>query len=436
MKTTSKRWLFYSLLTTSFIPIVATTACNIRVKREIKNENLNDRIWESEEWKTLEKMIQNKFKQQIINDMFTNFVYKYTNPNNSEQVRLSWLTRSKTKEQLDRAFLNKKRGTGNYATDKLANTLTEIRENKLIPVKYKLLLNKISTIYNRTINVYPTKIFNKEIEGDKYLHLEFRADLITPMKRRFVKKFLDLQIDFPIFDRKYTQLNLRKFYKITQLNSPTNLAQEIETANQMENIWLSTIRTDQGIRKPGNGIIDETNALAILGTKQLLNLNSGFYPLNNAKNDLYNPTFTGRINDPKAPKSYIFANWCGLVLENPTTNEDGVITYLIPETNKEFVTLKNTDKVSKLEMAIQKHFFTESKMLLFKSLFGKDGKWQIKVEAQTWAGNPASNYTIADWVENIGHRSNFVFYMIKKDDPSESYYYKSTAGMARVQEVG
>ncbi len=397
-------------------PLISTS-CNIRYGRTQKDAHLSKEVFESNDFKKIEHIIQNKFHDKLIAQLYT----QYYN-DNIIKPKSSWyfskVASAKTTAQLNRSLLETKNewGVDNIGFSALYDVISEVRSNELIPINLKLLLNKISTLYDYVIKIYPTKIYRKTLSNNaKVVHIDFRSDLQTPMKRRYMRKFMDLSTDIPInFDSQgklqYTVERFKKIYNI-DTTSPQTTANSVKNASQIKALLKSTLFNSKGLGDAKTNIISDPK----LVSNNKIALTNGIFPMD-ANNKIYQPKYTGKLNNIPVGTKYKFG-----YLQN---NANSIL--------KEF---GKDEKVSKLTESIKNELFVNSKQAIIKELFGPNGEWDVKVVAKTWAENDASDYTISDWVENIGQRSNLHYYISKKigkEDMPEVTQFQTQTSMGGV----
>ncbi|TCG11816.1 hypothetical protein [Mycoplasma todarodis] len=427
---------------TAAVPIV-TTSCNVDQTREQKDMHLDKSDFDSKEYSTIKEMIQTTVQESMFNQYYADQVVynSWTTKNaatgnweyNGKQKRYSNVKNVVTEKDARRFFLDEKGGIGNFGSDYVGWAINQIRENSAVTKDLQLLLNKMSTIYNRTIVIYPTKVVvkqgefvkgNKATEG-KYLHAEFRADLQTPMKRRFMKKFMTLNIDIPIDDSSLTDdpaIEMKRLKAILNVKD----AKSITTTTQLRRVLseASIFGGQATVDKANHSVVADASFSKMYNPAKSADLMGGMYPLNAAKSDPYVPEFTGqvdlktgKINDKKTSidKEYNFGYWD-------------------QKANVEAKKFKGSQKVSELTEFIKNKMFVNSEQPIIKELFGKNGNWDVKVVARTWAGNEGSNYFLSDWIENLGHRTNYFYYFTNKKDASQTFYMKAGTSLAHPKE--
>ncbi|NQZ28847.1 MAG: hypothetical protein HRT98_00445 [Mycoplasmatales bacterium] len=424
------------------VPIV-TTSCNMDFSKEQKDMHLDKKDFDSKEYAIIQKTIQTSIQDSMFKKYYSNQVIN--NSYATKDVDGEWKVKGKEKEYSSmrniitetdarRFFINEQwGGTGNYGAGLLWEAIDDIRENSLVSKETHLLLNKMSTIYNRTIVIYPTKVFVKNgefIKGEKatagkYLHAEFRADLQTPMKRRFMKKFMTLKINVPIDNSSKTDdpsIEMKRLKAIEKIKD----AKSVKTIGQLKEILNETILSGKKtVNSSKHSIIDDGAFNKMFNVNKNIDLNGGIYPLNKTKNGVYTPEWTGKVNlengkittqKNNVEQIYNFGFW------NTTKDE---------ELNKTF---KGSEKVSKITDFIKQKMFVESEQPIIKDLFSKDGNWDVEVLSRTWAGNKGSNYFISDWIENLGHRTNYFYYFKNKNDASQTFYVKGGSSLNHPKE--
>ncbi len=433
-------------ITTFAVPIVATS-CNQSLGRQIKELHLDEGDFDSPEFKNIQNIIQNRFQYEIFNDMYASGVIKnsYATLNSNtntyqiqgEEKTYPNITRVKTQEDANRFFLNEKSGKhGNFGLEYVSWIIDRIRDNILVNSKTQLLLNKISTLYNRNIIVYPTlvKIKNGEFKNGgpltsgKYMHAEFRADLQSPMKRRFMRQFATFKLDIPIDNSKPSD-NPDKEMK--RLKAIMNIKSNDSVINitQLKAVLNETIFSEGGsVQDAKHSVIDPKYfTTAINGASKQINLSAGIFPLTKGQVTHYIPEWTGKVD-----------------LTNGKTKENGVLkdhVYTFGKSdfqnNAPFTTpktFKGSQKVEEITKYIKDTFFTNSTQPIIKSLFGVNGTWDVKVVSRTWPGNIGANYFISDWIENLGHRTNYFYYFVNKKDATQTFYMKHSTSLSHPKE--
>ncbi len=428
---------------TAAVPVIATS-CNVDQTREQKDMHLEKDEFNSKEYATIQKMIQTSIQDSMFKGYYADQVI-----NNSKAVKdaksgewkvggedkkYSSMKKIATEAEARRFFISEQwNRTGNYGSDLLSTAIYNIRENSSVSKEIHLLLNKMSTLYNRTIVIYPTKVVMKNgefIKGNKategrYLHAEFRADLQTPMKRRFMKKFMTLKIDVPIDESTATDdpaIEMKRLKAIMNVKD----AKSITKSSQLREILNETLTGGSTtVDKASHSIVDNASFSKMFTPAKSADLLGGIYPLNTAKTDVYVPESTGQVDltngkiktkAASVDKDYNFGFW------NQTANEDAKMTF------------KGSQKVSKLTDFIKDKMFVNSEQPILKELFGKNGNWEVNVVARTWAGNEGSNYFISDWIENLGHRTNYFYYFKNKKDASQTFFLKGNSSLAHPKE--
>ncbi len=421
-------------------PLIVTS-CNINTSREQKDLHLESKDFKSKDFKTITNYIQNTVQNELFKNYYSSFVIKNAQQKTNAKtkavldVETSSLSKVLTKQDANRFFLNEQSGKhGNFGSSYISWAMDELRENTLISKTTQLLLNKISTLYNRTIVVHPTVSVIKEglfnnIPGTKgkYLHAEFKADLQTPMKRRYMRELMVLKVDIPVIANSKAKTGdadakaeLERLRKITAITNPAS----IKNSMQLKELLNETIfKKDGFVSKFNDSIIkDQASFNSLIANKEEIYLSDGIFPIENTNHYAPSANTTGKVDltngkVASTDKTYTFGK-----------NYNNALVNL----NKTF---SSSQKVSEITNYITKTYFTNSKQAYFKNLFNeKTGTWNVKVVARTWAGNEGSNYFVSDWIENLGHRTNYFYYFQNKQNPSEAFYIKGNTSLVTPKE--